>query len=158
MDSEDNRPDPLRSGIRRERSKLNHSVSDPMPIMKPMQNSHESEHHKSSMTLPQVLVITGLERTSTLIQKTLLNVLTTRQVILNGKEVGEQGVWNLPDGFVVVCVSPTVDVHERVSLHKSIVCHVATSSSLFQGWLTSLLASDRSNIHELERLIKVRNK
>ncbi len=110
------------------------------------------------MTLPQVLVITGLERTSTLIQKTLLNVLTTRQVILNGKEVGEQGVWNLPDGFVVVCVSPTVDVHERVSLHKSIVCHVATSSSLIQGWLTSLLASDRSNIHELERLIKVSNK
>ena len=86
--------------------------------------------------LPHALVLSRTEKSSTLVQHALVDVLRTKRIILNDhadetenrsergkeKQTDSGSVWNLPEGFIVVCVVPTGDGCERPPLHKSLVC------------------------------------
>jgi hypothetical protein len=97
------------------------------------------------LALPKALVVSGLEHASRLVQGTLVQVLDESRVVLegiNGGEDGrgrgltrweeeenegpEDGVWNLPEGFIIVYVCP-LDPRERPKIHKSLV-------SVCVGW------------------------
>lgn len=88
---------------------LSENVSDSEP---------ESPLRENRM-FPQVLVLSGLEYTSEVVQRTLLRVLDRRQVTLEGKDEHERGTWNLPQGFFIIYLHPSGD--GRPQLHKSLV-------------------------------------
>jgi hypothetical protein len=86
--------------------------------------------------LPHALVLSRMEKSSTAVQFALTDVLRSKRVFLNdrlgddGEARSEKGkdkrvdtgsVWNLPEGFMVVCVVPTGDGFERPPLHRTLV-------------------------------------
>jgi hypothetical protein len=91
----------------------------------------------TTLTLPQALVVSGLEHAPRASQRAFLCALRERRVILEsecedegsggGNQTsddmtagGEDGVWNLPDGFMVVYVC-ALDSRERPKLCRSLV-------------------------------------
>jgi hypothetical protein len=92
------------------------------------------------LALPKALVVSGLEHASRVVQGALVQVLDESRVILEGNnrsedgrgrgeenEGPEDGVWNLPEGFIIVYVCP-LDPRERPKIHKSLV------SICVHGW------------------------
>ncbi|KAG5219847.1 hypothetical protein IMY05_C4749000100 [Salix suchowensis] len=88
--------------------------------------------------VPQAIVLSGLEHASRLSQRALVRVLMESRLVLDGGDYdGEErdglltqsmvggkdeldGVWNLPDGFIIVYVCGK-DAHERPAIHHSLV-------------------------------------
>lgn len=92
--------------------------------------------------LPHGLVVSGLEYTRPSYQRSLVQVLSEKRVIINAQveelkeEVGqgkisaapelipedesEDGMWNLPENFIMVYVCP-INPRERPAIHKSLV-------------------------------------
>jgi len=71
-----------------------------------------------ALTLPNALVITGLENAGVPAQRALLKVLSEKRVILNDGD--GDWVWNLPEEFIMVYVC-VADPRERPAIHKSLV-------------------------------------
>lgn len=80
--------------------------TDPLPHIVDSRPSH----------LPQVVVISNLERAGRSAHLALAEVLRTRQIVL------DTAVWNLPDGFFIVYVSQVGDGYERPAIHTTLVC------------------------------------
>lgn len=90
----------------------------------PKKRGRVSENNIISRELPQALVISGLHHASRLSQCALAQVLSEKRVVLD-KNPGqitadEDGVWNLPEGFLVIYVCP-FDSRERPAIHKTLV-------------------------------------
>ncbi|PVG02573.1 hypothetical protein CPB86DRAFT_772754 [Serendipita vermifera] len=73
--------------------------------------------------LPHAVIISGLETTSSAVQDTLLDVIRTRAVVLESEDGTEDGgtIWNLPDGFILICVCPLGDGSSRPGLQSSLL-------------------------------------
>jgi hypothetical protein len=113
--------------------------------------------------LPKALVVSGLELTSWATQRALVEVFTERRVVLESgrdsknekadvtgkksskddREFVEDGVWNLPDGFIMVYVC-SLDPRERPKIHKSLVSIYASSSPVLQVINISVFNSSTS--------------
>jgi hypothetical protein len=65
--------------------------------------------------LPQVVVISNLERASRAAQLALAEALRNRQIIL------DTATWKLPEGFFVIYMSQVGDGYERPAVHTSLV-------------------------------------
>lgn len=93
-----------------------HAEALPLP---PLQTKSLSK----TPQLPQALVISGLEHASDATQRSLTTVLAEKRVVLESKREldDDDGVWNLPEGFIAVYVCPW-SARERPALHKSLVC------------------------------------
>lgn len=106
------------------------------------------------MVLPKALVVSGLELTSGATQRALVEVLTERRVVLEGgkdekteghgkkssrdhREFVTDGVWNLPEGFIMVYVC-SLDPRERPKIHKSLV---STCFSISQPTINEFYSS-----------------
>ncbi|KAK7692351.1 hypothetical protein QCA50_003976 [Cerrena zonata] len=67
--------------------------------------SHASTITAGPVLLPKALVLSGLENTEVSAQRTLMQVLTDRRLVLDNDEMGDMGeVWNLPEDFFCVYV------------------------------------------------------
>lgn len=98
-------------------------------------------------TLPRALVVSGLEYASVGVQREFNRVLVDGSVVIEGSKCcghhkpdeGSQddldGVWNLPDGFIVVYVCPW-DSRERPKIHKTLVRSCVRSLSVKSFKLT----------------------
>lgn len=82
-----------------------------------------------TLKLPRALVVSGLEHAGMPAQRALVDVLRDRRVVLDGTsnlsgrskpDDDLDGVWNLPDGFILVYVCPW-DPRERPAIHKTLV-------------------------------------
>jgi hypothetical protein len=95
---------------------------------------HHSHHQSHSLShghffpntfsqLPHAVIISGLEMTSSAVQDTLLDVIRTRAVVLESSEGTDDAgtIWNLPDGFILICVCPLGDGSSRPGLQTSLV-------------------------------------
>ena len=111
-----------------------HSYSDPLPARRKLPSQ--------PLRLPHALVISGLEYTTDVTQRTFANVLSERQVVIESKQnvAGQManhesddnhGIWALPDGFITVYVCP-LNLRERPPIHKALVRVI---QSLFQFYL-----------------------
>lgn len=114
-------------------SPLHTTSSDYAPF--PSLPSHQTDEKP---VVPQAIVLSGLEHASRLSQRALVRVLMENRLVLDGGDYdGEErdglptqpmaggtgeldGVWNLPDGFIIVCVCGK-DPHERPAIHHSLV-------------------------------------
>ncbi|KAF9073617.1 hypothetical protein BDP27DRAFT_1417088 [Rhodocollybia butyracea] len=117
-----------------------HSYSDPTPL-RPVKDPPQ-------MQLPGALVISGLENASIASQRTLVDVLTERRVVLEddieirGKNyrhstksatdtdtTNMSSVWPLPQGFLLVYVC-SLDERERPPIHKPLLDKFAMSATV----------------------------
>ena len=83
-----------------------------------------------SYSLPKAVVVSGLEHTTAPSQRALTRALAERRVILehdiddtdtSGRDLDvEDGIWNLPDGFLMVYVCKS-DPYERPAILRSLV-------------------------------------
>lgn len=92
------------------------------PLLHPLGVPSPSLAHDPSLeppTLPNALVISGLENAGLHAQRALLKVLSEKTVVLDGHD-GEGSLWNLPECFIVVYVC-VADPRERPAIHKSLV-------------------------------------
>ncbi|KDR67575.1 hypothetical protein GALMADRAFT_79688 [Galerina marginata CBS 339.88] len=124
---------------------LPHSYTDPLPLPNRLRKKSVSQP-KSPLQLPQGLVISGLESGSDSTQRALTNVLAEKRVVLEGQKDNlaegsrsirhlsgndqEDGVWNLPEGFIVIYVCPW-NARERPAIHKSLLDKFAMSTNVF---------------------------
>ncbi|KAF8490588.1 hypothetical protein JB92DRAFT_3147859 [Gautieria morchelliformis] len=76
--------------------------------------------------LPQVIIISNLERASRAAQLALTEALRNRQIIL------DTTTWKFPEGFFVVYVSQVGDGYERPAIHTTLLDHFAFSITLAQ--------------------------
>ena len=91
-----------------------------------------NESNGTLSALPKAVVVSGLEHTTTPSQRALMRVLTERRVVLSGYDDdddamssgrdpdSEDGVWNLPEGFIMVYVCK-LDPHERPAILNGLV-------------------------------------
>ncbi|RDX42725.1 hypothetical protein OH76DRAFT_1410893 [Lentinus brumalis] len=115
----------------------------------PGERTHESGGTASA--LPKAVVVSGLEHTTTPAQRALMRVLTERRVVFDGYDDDgagssgrdpdmEDGVWNLPEGFMMVYVCK-LDPHERPAILNGLVdkfsmsADVSLQPALRQGYL-----------------------
>ncbi|KAF8971211.1 hypothetical protein BDZ97DRAFT_1788340, partial [Flammula alnicola] len=129
-------------------SGLSHSHTDPLPIPDQRRKS-ASQSVKPLLQLPQALVISGIENATDGTQRSLSQVLAEKRVVLesqkdtasmegNGSRFSrslsgmddEDGVWNLPEGFIAIYVCPW-NAKERPAIHKSLVCRFIIFESEF---------------------------
>lgn len=68
-----------------------------------------------TLELPNVVIISNLEKVGRPASLALAEALRTRRITL------ESGVWDLPDGFFIVYISPPSDGYERPSIHLNLV-------------------------------------
>ncbi|TFK74041.1 hypothetical protein BDN72DRAFT_834044 [Pluteus cervinus] len=122
----------------------------PSPILSPFGDSHPHHPHNNHASkkrsklnqtsvvgreLPRALVVSGLHHASTLSQCALAKVLMDKRVVLDVSEGTMKpapegdGVWNLPDGFIVVYVCPW-DTRERPVIHKTLLDKFAMSATV----------------------------
>ncbi|KAF9446216.1 hypothetical protein P691DRAFT_784146 [Macrolepiota fuliginosa MF-IS2] len=122
------------------------------------ETSHHHHSHNRNLThsgnkslpqLPRALIISGLENASVPSQRALAEVLAEKRVVFdtrrdgrtqhdssdgigrdNPDADGSYGMWNLPDGFIVVYVCPT-DPRERPTIHTSLLDKFAMSCNVF---------------------------
>jgi len=127
------------SGYSRE---LHHAHTAPNPI-RPDPNTIRR--------LPHGLVVSGLEYARPSYQRSLIQVLSEKRVVINtqaeerkervgqgqtsalelvSEDESEDGVWNLPENFIMVYVCP-VNPRERPAIHKSLLDRFAMSSNIF---------------------------
>lgn len=129
-------PFPSPSKSKSSRPSLPRSLSAPRPVSSHFTEGSDSTVPPSSVSrlsryktdtilhgadarssyLPQVVVISNLERAGRAAHLALAEVLRTRQIVL------DTTVWNLPDGFFIVYVSQVGDGYERPSIHTTLVC------------------------------------
>jgi hypothetical protein len=102
-------------------SRLPHSFTEPIPSIR------RKERRSHSKELPQALVISGLENASNAMQRALSDVLSEKRVVLEGQE---DGVWNLPEGFITVYVCPW-NARERPAIHKTLASVLLSISSSY---------------------------
>ncbi|KAJ7594542.1 hypothetical protein C8J56DRAFT_926997 [Mycena floridula] len=76
--------------------------------------------------VPNALVISGLEHASFVSQKALTRVLTEKKIVLPDHE---DGVWNLPETFLVVYVC-SMDTRERPLIHKTLLDKFSMSATV----------------------------
>lgn len=96
-------------------SRLPYSFTESVPSIH--RRKKTKSHSKALHQLPQALVISGLENASNSVQRALSDVLSEKRVVLEGEE---DGVWNLPEGFITVYVCPW-NARERPAIHKTLV-------------------------------------
>ncbi|KAJ8518594.1 hypothetical protein ONZ45_g4359 [Pleurotus djamor] len=97
----------------------------------------ESAHPPENPTVPHAIVVSGLEHASRLSQWALVRVLSENRLVLDGGEDSDQddapngpdGVWNLPDNFILVYVC-AIDPHERPGIHHSLLDKFAMSTTV----------------------------
>ncbi|KAI0709541.1 hypothetical protein C8T65DRAFT_649053 [Cerioporus squamosus] len=103
-------------------------------------NERTNESGGTASALPKAVVVSGLEHTTTPSQRALMRVLTERRVVFDGCDDDgadssgrdpdmEDGVWNLPDGFVMVYVCK-LDPHERPAILNGLVDKFAMSADV----------------------------
>ncbi|KAL4262553.1 hypothetical protein AB1N83_005471 [Pleurotus pulmonarius] len=119
-----------------------HTTSDSAPF--PSLPSHQTDEIP---VVPQAIVLSGLEHASRLSQRALVRVLMENRLVLDGGDydgeerdglptqpmaggtTGLDGVWNLPDGFIIVYVCGK-DPHERPAIHHSLLDKFAMSTNI----------------------------
>ena len=101
--------------------------------------------------LPRAVVVSGLEHTTAPSQRALMRVLAERRIVFDGYDDdtdfsgkdpdAEDGTWNLPDGFLMVCVCKA-DPHERPAMLRGLVRMFSPSYiSRMTGLKHSMLAA-----------------
>ncbi|KAK0462597.1 uncharacterized protein EV420DRAFT_1525780 [Desarmillaria tabescens] len=126
-----------------------HSFLDSAPFQ-------ESRDLKFSQ-IPNAVVLSGLENASLPSQRALIKVLAEKRVVLDSQETEVErssthgremkqpigadssyddledeemdGVWNLPDGFMLIYVCP-MNTRERPAIHKNLLDHFAMSATV----------------------------
>ncbi|KAF8588651.1 hypothetical protein K439DRAFT_1629435 [Ramaria rubella] len=78
-----------------------------------------------SFRLPQVVIISGLERAGKAAQLALADAFRTHQITFD-----DTAAWDFPDGFFVVFVSHIGDGFERPNIHTTLLDHFAFSITL----------------------------
>ncbi|KDQ27539.1 hypothetical protein PLEOSDRAFT_1104223 [Pleurotus ostreatus PC15] len=125
-------------------SPLHTTSSDSAPFPPLPLSSHQTDEVP---IVPQAIVLSGLEHASRLSQRALVRVLMENRLVLDGGDYdGEErdglptqsmvggsdeldGVWNLPDGFIIVYVCGK-DAHERPAIHHSLLDKFAMSTNI----------------------------
>ncbi|KAH9484875.1 hypothetical protein JR316_0001777 [Psilocybe cubensis] len=114
-----------------------HAHTDPLPLPRRKKTLSQSK----PLQLPHALVLSGLENAADSVQRSLARVLADKKVVLESRRdttaldsdrtgFVEDGVWTLPDGFIVVYVCPW-NARERPALHKSLLDKFAMSADVF---------------------------
>jgi hypothetical protein len=109
------------------------SSSSPRPY--PLAHAHTDSDVRprtaTPLELPTAIVVVGLEHTTIAQQKALDRVFAKREVVLRGYNAGgnelqpqlersESGTWKLPEGFIMIYVSPW-NTQERPAIYKNLV-------------------------------------
>lgn len=91
-------------------------------------------HDDTLPRLPQVVVISHLERAGRSAHLALAEVLALRQVVFHSNQTVLRGVWDLPDRFFTVYVAPLAagEPTERPNIHPNLLDHFAFSATLGQ--------------------------
>ncbi|KAK0213247.1 hypothetical protein DFS33DRAFT_109483 [Desarmillaria ectypa] len=126
-----------------------HSFLDSAPFQ-------ESRDLKFSR-IPNSVVLSGLENASLPSQRALIRVLAEKRLVLDSQEIEVErssthgremrqpigsgslyddledeemdGIWNLPDGFMLICVCP-MNTRERPAIHKNLLDHFSMSATV----------------------------
>ncbi|RPD57518.1 hypothetical protein L226DRAFT_551309 [Lentinus tigrinus ALCF2SS1-7] len=99
-----------------------------------------NESGGTASALPKAVVVSGLEHATTPSQRALMRVLTERRLVFDrydDEDAGssgrdpdmEDGVWNLPDGFIMVYVCK-LDPHERPAILNGLVDRFSMSADV----------------------------
>ncbi|KZT10819.1 uncharacterized protein LAESUDRAFT_809714 [Laetiporus sulphureus 93-53] len=86
----------------------------------------EEEVRPPLLVLPKAVVVTGLEHLGLAEQRALLQVLSDRQLVLEGDD---GGTWDLPDDFLMVYVCKA-DMRERPSPLRGLLDQFAMSADI----------------------------
>lgn len=107
------------------------SHTDPLPVSQPGASGNLPSGGFGDV--PQALVVSGLEHAGTRCQRALLDVLVQRKIVLDQDEgyasEDDDGVWNLPDGFMMVYVC-TMDPKDRPHIHKTLLDKFSMSANV----------------------------
>ncbi|KIM45522.1 hypothetical protein M413DRAFT_442188 [Hebeloma cylindrosporum] len=117
------KPQPIYPGGAAGPSRLPNSFTEPVPSI----HRRRKTRSHSSRELPRALVVSGLENGSNSMQRAFSDVLSEKRVVLEGQE---DGVWNLPEGFITVYVCPW-NARERPAIHKTLLDKFAMSTNVF---------------------------
>ncbi|KAK0476853.1 hypothetical protein IW261DRAFT_1566915 [Armillaria novae-zelandiae] len=103
-----------------------HSFLDSPPF-------HPSREDPQSARIPHAVVLSGLENASLPSQRALIKALAEKRVVLDSQEIGGElgmdGVWNIPDGFMLIYVCP-LNPRERPAIHKNLLDHFSMSATV----------------------------
>ncbi|KAF9568194.1 hypothetical protein CPC08DRAFT_757693 [Agrocybe pediades] len=117
------------SPILRPQPRYAHAYTDPLPLP-------SKTHRKTTLQLPQALVISGLEDASDTVQRTFSKVLADKKIDVealkgaSGLHSDDSNTSHLPEGFLAIYVCPW-HATQRPSIHKSLLDKFAMSTNVY---------------------------
>ncbi|KAA1471746.1 hypothetical protein DENSPDRAFT_837807 [Dentipellis sp. KUC8613] len=106
-----------------------HSEPVTAATVQSMQERLPQARPRSDASLPQALVLSGLENATVPCQRALWQTLQSKIVALDYPHGNDTFSWSLPDDFIVVYVCP-LDPHERPAIHKGLLDQFSISANV----------------------------